>query len=98
MFLLTSPVAVFAYPFGFANETAVSNSQETINLVVVINGGSYAIMKNVPNIGCLEVYTILGERIKQVSLKNNGERVNIELSKGLYILRVGKVTQKIIVR
>jgi hypothetical protein len=71
---------------------------KTMFLEVMINGTSKIIMENVPTTGYLEVYSILGVRVMNVNLKTCVGGCYIDLPKGLYILKAGKVAQKVIVR
>lgn len=97
--LLTFSVMAFPTTGLFAEgEESVKVKEEVMTIVVRINNDSYTVMKDIPTVGYFDVYTILGERIKRLDLKKCDEGVDLELSKGLYILRAGKVTQKIIVR
>lgn len=64
-------------------------------LIITINSLSKTSMENVPTKGYLEVYSILGKREKRVKLDNCNGEISIDLSKGLYILKAEKITQKI---
>lgn len=93
--------SVMVYPssniFSEGEKSALT-LEETMTIMVRINNDSFTQMKNIPLIGFLDVYTILGERIKRIDLSKSKEGVDIELSKGLYILKAGKITQKIVIR
>lgn len=69
-----------------------------MSVEVMINGTSKITMENVPTTGYLEVYSILGVRVKSINLKTCIGGCYIDLPKGLYILKAGKVAQKVIVR
>lgn len=71
---------------------------KTMTLEVMINSTTKIIMENVPLTGYLEVYSILGVRVTSVNLKTCIGGCPLELPKGIYILKAGKVAQKIIVR
>jgi hypothetical protein len=70
----------------------------TMSVEVMINGTSRITMENVPATGYLEVYSILGVRVRSINLKTCVGGCSIDLPKGIYILKAGKVAQKIIVR
>jgi hypothetical protein len=70
----------------------------TTTLEVIVNTTTKIKMENIPTSGYLEVYSILGVKVSSVSLKTRISTWNIELPKGLYILKAGKVAQKIVVR
>lgn len=92
-------VVVFPSSDAFAEqEKHVKAKEETMTITIRINNDSFTRMKEIPTVGYFDVYTILGERIKRIDLKKCKEGVDLELSKGLYILKAGKVTQKIVIR
>lgn len=67
-------------------------------LEVIINNTSKVKLENIPNSGYLEVYSILGVKVTSVNLKTILGSYSIDLAKGVYIIKVGKIAQKIIVR
>lgn len=67
-------------------------------LEVIINNSSKVKLENVPNSGYLEVYSILGVKVTSVNLKTIVGSYSLDLAKGVYILKAGKIAQKIIVR
>ena len=73
-------------------------SDKTMRLEVMINSTTKIVMENVPLTGYLEVYSILGVRVTSVNLKTCIGGCPLELPKGIYILKAGKIAQKIIVR
>lgn len=83
-----------------SNGFPISEQQDdrTMSLEVMINSSMKITMENVPLTGYLEVYSILGVRVVNVNLKTCVGGCPIDLPKGIYILKAGKVAQKIIVR
>lgn len=82
----------------FASEPQ-QTTDKTMNLIVEVNGGTVRIpLENVPTSGYLEVYSILGVKVTSVNLKTCIGTCPLELPKGLYIIKAGKVAQKIVVR
>jgi hypothetical protein len=98
--------AGFSLSAGSANTESLSDpfsvveeqQDNTMSVEVTINGTSKITMTNVPATGYLEVYSILGVRVKSINLKTCVGGCSIDLPKGIYILKAGKVAQKIIVR
>lgn len=43
----------------------------------------------------LEVYDITGKRVMMVRIDSNDKKISLNLGKGCYIVRVGKITRKI---
>ncbi|MBK5722473.1 T9SS type A sorting domain-containing protein [Dysgonomonas sp. Marseille-P4677] len=70
----------------------------TMNLDLEINRTTKITLENIPTTGYLEVYSILGLKVTSVNLKTILGSYPLELPKGIYIIKAGKVAQKIIVR
>ncbi|MFV0417878.1 MAG: T9SS C-terminal target domain-containing protein [Dysgonomonas sp.] len=97
---LTANAEKLEYPTDIAISDS-ETSDKTMTLEVEINQiGEKIKLENVPTSGYLEVYSILGVKIKSFNLKNYiiTKSCSIELGKGLYILKAGKVAKKIIVK
>lgn len=58
--------------------------------------GNVAIVRNLQG-ATLEVYDITGKRISATYVDSNEKRVTLNLRKGCYILKAGKLTRKIAV-
>ena len=43
----------------------------------------------------LEIYNITGVRVSLIRIDNNDKQINLNLSRGCYILKVGKVVRKV---
>lgn len=85
---------------AFSNsDMFVSEIQDKITtLDITINNTTKIQLSDVSDAECLEVFSILGVKVTRVSLKDIIGICYIALPKGLYILKAGKVAQKIIVR
>lgn len=82
------------------NVSASESKEKTMSLKVTINQVTEVKMENIPTTGNLEVYSILGVRVKSINLKTcvDDKSCSIDLNKGVYILKAGKVAQKVIVK
>jgi len=101
IFLLIMPfVSAGAVQWSmFAGSTVLEKNDKTMDLEILVNGNSRIKMKNVPTEGYLEVYSIIGVRITRVNLKQyiNAD-CNLDLPKGVFIFKAGKVAQKVFVK
>ncbi len=43
----------------------------------------------------LEIYNLTGVRVSLIRIDNNDKHINLNLSRGCYILKVGKVVRKV---
>jgi len=85
---------------GFPSASSVFEQQDkTMSFDVTINGTTKIKMENTPTSGHLEVYSILGVKVTSINLKTcEGGGCYLDLPKGLYIFKAGKVALKVIVR
>lgn len=85
--------------FSMSRLSGSENPLDEITILeVIINNSSKIKLENVPSTGYLEVYSILGVKVKSVNLKTIIGSYPLDLAKGVYILKAGKIAQKIIVR
>lgn len=83
----------------FAGSAVLEKNDKTMDLDILINGNSKIKMENIPTEGYLEVYSIIGVRITRVNLKQyiNAD-CTLDLPKGVFIFKAGKVAQKVFVK
>ncbi|WP_029906425.1 T9SS type A sorting domain-containing protein [Prevotella sp. 10(H)] len=81
----------------FASE-AKEPQENTKTIEITLNYNSKIKLENVPVSGYLEVYSILGVKVRSINLKTIVAETNLDLQKGVYILKAGKVAQKVIVK
>lgn len=82
--LMFNPEAPVVAGLDEAGEPAV----EVSGNVVQVTGGQGLM---------LEVYDITGKRVTTVRIDSNDKRVTLNLRKGCYIIKVGKLTRKVAV-
>lgn len=84
------------FPSLLSSEVAEDNVK---TLYILINERTSKVeMKDVPKTGYLEVYSILGVKVKSINLASIDAEYELTLPKGIYILKAGKVAQKVIIR
>lgn len=79
-------------------DVVVEKQQNIMTIDVYINNVSKVQLQDIPTSGYLEVYSILGIKVTSINLKGVTENCTLDLPKGLYILKAGRVAKKIIVR
>lgn len=82
--LLVAPALPNALDADEAGELAVEVNGNTVQVV----GGQGL---------TLEVYDITGKRVTALRIDSNDKRVTLNLRKGCYIIKVGKLTRKVAV-
>lgn len=84
-----------ASTFPFETTELIDNDDQSITINVVsgsvlrINGGAGEILK---------VYNLAGICVKSVRIDGQDKRYDLNLTKGCYIIKVGKVVRKISIR
>lgn len=95
---LNAEVGIDAFINEELSERDENNPGNLMTIDVYINSSTTIRLENVSTKNTLDVYSILGVKVTSRQLKNYTTNYNIELPKGIYILKSGKVTKKIVVR
>lgn len=85
----------FSDTFAFAQ---IQEETSSSTLTITINSSSIVTLKNIPQTGHVEVMSILGKRVTIKDLKDCKNGVYIDLPNGIYVIKVGKISQKIAIR
>ncbi len=86
LFLAAAPIAAFAQ---VDEELTTEINAATM---VVRDGNVHITNAEGKN---LEVYNVTGVRVALIRIDSNDKQVNLNLSRGCYILKVGKIVRKI---
>ncbi len=101
LLLIGSASVVSAENADFPINTSFAETDDTVlTLKVTINEDTEIELENVlKTTNYLDVYNLLGVKVTSVNLKKCVDnRCSLDLNKGLYILKAGKVAKKVIVR
>lgn len=97
-FLIMLSMTAFSATGPFSGNYAFAQSQDSdtsSTLKITINSSSVVTLKNVPQTGRLEIMSILGKRVTSKDLKDCKDGVYIDLPNGIYVIKVGRISQKI---
>ncbi len=56
------------------------------------------VVENAPVGSKLEIYSVVGIRVKEISLKQPSGEYTVDIAKGYYIVRIGDTVRKIAIR
>lgn len=56
------------------------------------------VVENAPIGSKLEIYSVVGIRVKEIILKQSSGEYQVDIAKGYYIVRIGDVVRKIAIR
>ncbi len=56
------------------------------------------VVKNAPVGSKLEIYSVVGIRVKEIKLKQPDGEYTVDIAKGYYIVRIGETVRKVAIR
>lgn len=56
------------------------------------------VVKNAPVGSKLEIYSVVGIRVKEIEMKQPDGEYTVNISKGYYIIRIGETVRKVAIR
>lgn len=88
--------------FGLAKASSFSFDsfvmEEPAEQTEIVMAGNRLIVKNLPEDGVLEIYSIVGVKVYSREIKAGTNEYPVNLPKGYYIIRIGKIAKKIALR
>lgn len=88
--LLATPASTFAQSDSEAIENSISGITLTVNGTKVHITGAMG--------ETLEIFNLTGVKVSSVAIESSDKSFNLNLPKGCYILKVGKVVRKVSIR
>lgn len=76
---------------------AMQHEQLSPSVVLSVRGTTVRVQNAQPG-AVMEIYTILGVKISTLRIASSDETFQLNISKGYYILKVGNVVRKVVVR
>jgi hypothetical protein len=101
--LLFGSMLGFALPAQAGKATPVSVAsvwrlpEDTLKIKVEVVDNR-VIVSDAPAGSKLEIYNIVGLKVKEIKIKHSSEEYTVSLPKGYYILRIRETVRKIVVR
>ncbi len=97
---LLSGICIPAYSQGYTHSNAnittnLASPQDSLTIKVASNR---LIINNLPKDDVLEIYNIMGVKVLTRRVKAGTNEYPINLSKGYYIIKIGKLTKKIAIK
>ncbi|MDR1652074.1 MAG: T9SS type A sorting domain-containing protein [Prevotellaceae bacterium] len=88
---------VFAGVGGSYNPDGQQPEKEALAVPKIFVSANILHIQNVDDGVKVEIYSIVGSKVKTATLSNGTVDIT-DLNKGIYIVRVGKVSQKIVIQ
>lgn len=100
--LLISSMAallMFATPVSsMAADAEMAPAEQTIDEDITISVNGQLVVVNGAQGQTLEVVSLTGRRVMTVKIESPAQRVELNVPKGCYILKIGKVVRKVAIR
>ena len=55
-------------------------------------------MANAPIVSKLEIYSVVGIKVKEIEIKQSTAEYTLNIAKGYYIIRIGETVRKVAIR
>jgi hypothetical protein len=81
-----------------ANTVPSVFAQKVDNSIKVTAVDNRIIVSNVPEKSKLEIYNIVGSKVKEIEMKQSSGEYPVTLPKGYYIVRIEGIVRKIVIR
>ena len=96
LFILFS-LTLSIIPFNAKANTAIEIFDQDFQNISISVSGSVLRIEGAEN-ETLQIYNVTGVRVVSIRIDGNDKRYNLNLPKGCYIVKVGKVDRKISIR
>lgn len=84
--------------FSMAAEADVAPAEQTIEEDITITVNGQWVVINGAQGQTLEVVSLTGRRVMTLKIESPAQRVELNVPKGCYILKIGKVVRKVAIR
>ncbi|MDH6356340.1 hypothetical protein [Parabacteroides sp. PF5-9] len=75
----------------------VSNPQNPVQIELTAKE-NFIIVKNAPVGSLLQIYSVVGIKVKEIEMKEPSGEYFVNIAKGYYIIRIGETVRKIAIR
>lgn len=95
-FFASSPVCVQAgKPVMWMASSLLQDDLAPIEIAVY---GNRIRVKNAPVGSYLEIYSVVGIKVKEIEIKQSSAEYTLNIAKGYYIIRIGDTVRKVVIR
>lgn len=76
----------------------ITNNNDVMSITVIVNNETRVQLNDVPTSGYLDIYSVLGVKVASISLRNTTQIYQINLPKGVYIFKAGRIAKKVVAK
>lgn len=88
---------IYLDDFSVTAGSTTNTTNPSANSTIAYVSGKDLVITNVANQSAVEIFSALGSKVKSATIENGKVDIS-DLSKGLYIVRSGKLTQKFVIK
>lgn len=81
-----------------ANNTAHATKQKEVDPIEISAYDNKIVVENVPIGSKLEIYSVVGIKVKEIPMKQTSGEYTVDIAKGYYIIRIGDTVRKVAIR
>ena len=92
-------IAFSAFLLGVSPSVATGVASEEIETkaITIAFRGNSVLVSNAEGLN-LEIFNLTGVRISTIKIEDNESQIQLNLTKGIYMVKVGKVVRKVTIR
>lgn len=76
----------------------VVNNNDVMSITVIVNNEKRVQLNDIPTRGNLDIFSVLGVKVASISLRSSTPIYQINLPKGVYVFKAGKVAKKVVAK
>lgn len=80
------------------NTTVPATKQKEADPIEITSYENRIVVKNAPIGSKLEIYSVVGIRVKEINMKEPSGEYTVDIAKGYYIVRLGETVRKVAIR
>lgn len=80
------------------NTTVSATKQKEADPIEITSYENRIVVKNAPIGSKLEIYSVVGIRVKEINMKEPSGEYTVDIAKGYYIVRLGETVRKVAIR
>lgn len=81
-----------------ANTTASPSKQKEADSIEISAYDNKIVVENAPLGSKLEIYSVVGNKVKEIPMKQSSGEYIVNINKGYYIIRIAETVRKIVIR
>ena len=92
------PLEVMAQPANTAISRVATPKDKEKDSVEISAYDNKIVVENAPAGSKLEIYSVVGIRVKEIPMKQPSGEYTVDIAKGYYIVRIGDTVRKVSIR